>query len=207
MQYLKVHKSAGYRPTYTTLTDKVWSCWFFFFFLWNFKSNLTSLRFLMIMFTLKYSKNNDFYFFLTPENAVFPDFLCFLLCTQFPWFFRIFRIVENLPLWCKPDKVAVLANVCNLIWCMRFHVCDTCTQAAKSCFHSKMIKCDWSLLCTFLTLPFSLLHLFNSQKTWYSNQVKGFPPAWYQKRYAWTKFPVGTLYKFQPLEFKCSQKC
>ena len=62
----------------TTLTDKL---------LLNFRSNLTSLRFLIMNFTLKYSENNDFlgYFFvLSRKSAVFRDFPCFPFCPHFP---------------------------------------------------------------------------------------------------------------------------
>ena len=38
------------------------------------------------------------FFVLSPKNVFFCDFLCFPFCVQFPWFFRVFRIVENLPL-------------------------------------------------------------------------------------------------------------
>ena len=90
------------RPTYTTLTDKLWFlflvclfvCLFLFLFLFfvfvllNFQSNLTSQRFIMPNFTLKCLKNNDFlgnFFFLRWKNAVFRDFPCFPVCTQFLW--------------------------------------------------------------------------------------------------------------------------
>ena len=76
------------------------------------QSNFTSRRFLMMKFTLKYSKNNDFqyfqYFFFffffffffcfwVSKTLFLCDFLCFPFCTQFPWFFCVFRIMENLP--------------------------------------------------------------------------------------------------------------
>ena len=71
-------------------------------FLLNFKSNLTSLRFLMMSFTLKKSKNNDLLeYFLSHKSAVFCNFQCFPFCTQCLWFFCVFRIAINFPLLCK----------------------------------------------------------------------------------------------------------
>ena len=66
------------RLIYTTFTDKLWS------FLSSFQSNLTSLRFLKMIFTVKYSKNNDFlwYFFWVAKMP-------------FSVIFRIFHFVFN----------------------------------------------------------------------------------------------------------------
>ena len=67
------------RPIYTTLTDKIWK------FLLNFQRNSTSLRFLMINFTSRYSKNSDFL-----------DNICFLVAkTLFSVIFCVFPFVLN----------------------------------------------------------------------------------------------------------------
>ena len=49
-------------------------------------------------------KNNDFlgHFFLSGKNAVFHNFLCFPFCMSFPWFFCVFCILGNLPLYPMP---------------------------------------------------------------------------------------------------------
>ena len=67
------------RPTYITLTDKLWIS------LLNFRSNLTSLRISIKNFTLKYSKKNDFLIY----------FLFWVSRTLFFMIFRVFRFVLN----------------------------------------------------------------------------------------------------------------
>ena len=59
----------------------------------NFQSNLTSLRFLMMNFTLTYPKTMNFLhgyvLFWVSKNAVFLDFfIMFSICIKFLWFFH-----------------------------------------------------------------------------------------------------------------------
>ena len=57
--------------------------------------------------------NDEFYFEISKttifldilsvcKKGVFHDFPCFLFCTQFLWFFCVFHITENLPLYVTP---------------------------------------------------------------------------------------------------------
>ena len=79
-----------------------WPIKYVFLFLLNFKINLLNKSEIFNdEFYFKYSKNTDFLgyvFVLSRKNAVFSDFLFFLFRTQFPWFFCVFCIAENLPL-------------------------------------------------------------------------------------------------------------
>ena len=102
----------------------------------------------MVNFTLRYTKNNDFLnilLLLSPQSAIFRDFLCFPFCTQFLWFFCVFRIAKNLPLY----TIHGIAKV-KWIWlycdtAMQYFAvgCAVCQQKLPQCNAS--VEYEWTL--------------------------------------------------------------